>query len=171
MTSDVSSHVSEDTLDLDVDSSPLSQSLLAISNHPDCPSSPGYFEGIPTNNQPRRLASMPDAADYFVRGTKQPLSMVFPAQIDLRGNYSRLLPYFNLPETVMNLPHLYFLILSLPLAIQIELKDLRKCRAQFELRLLNDDIYPELAIRASSSAYETCVVFFNEVHTQRNGSK
>jgi len=70
----------------------LAQSLLAVSHHPDCPTSANFFDNIPKENQPRRLNFMPD----------RPLILVFPAEIDNEGKYSRNSRYFN------NVPSLMF---------------------------------------------------------------
>jgi hypothetical protein len=79
---------------------PLVRSLLAVSSHPDCPSTAGFFDGVPEINQPRRLASALDSADYFVDAKGEPLVLVFPAELDFLGRYSRCGPYFNLPDNV-----------------------------------------------------------------------
>jgi hypothetical protein len=80
--------------------SPLAQSLLTFSHHPNCPAVPGFFDNVAEEDQPRRLASMPNTADYFVDNTGQPIVLVFPAQLDFEGKYSRTGTYFNLPTSV-----------------------------------------------------------------------
>jgi hypothetical protein len=109
---DISSHSQADRLsplslsDTDLHSkafhsrSPLAQSLISLSNHPNCPAVSGFFDNVAVDNQPRRLASMPDSADYFVDTDGQPILLVFPAELDFEGKYSRVGSYFNLPATV-----------------------------------------------------------------------
>jgi hypothetical protein len=46
---------------------------------------------------------------------------------------------------------------------------LRKTRAQFELRLLDDPDLPEDVVGASWSAYRTACVLLNETEERRNG--
>src|ERR1700734_1960964 len=53
--------------------SPLAQSLLAFSYHPNCPAVSGFFDNVALEDQPRRLSFMPDTADYFVDNKGQPI--------------------------------------------------------------------------------------------------
>ena len=53
----------------------------------------------------------------------------------------------------------------------LDINDLRRTRAMFELRLLNNTDCPDEAVRASCAAYETLVVLHNEVEAKRNSSK
>jgi hypothetical protein len=80
--------------------SPLSQSLLAVANHPNCPSVTGFFDKVAIENQPRRVSTMPDNADYFVDTDGNPLLLVFPAELDMEGRYCQSSVYFNLPNKV-----------------------------------------------------------------------
>lgn|ERR1700722_2349060 len=91
--------------------SPLAQSLLTFASLPTSPSSPGFFDKVPSERQPRTLKGMPDQAEYFVLNDTEPLVMTLLAEIDHRGNYNRLAPYFSLPLSV--LPSYTFIYLSL----------------------------------------------------------
>jgi len=150
----------------------LAQSLIAFSYHPNCPASPGYFTNVPVHDQPRRLSSMPDNADYFVFDDGSPLRMVFPAELDLEGKYSRTGLYFNLPQSVCY----YFtgsskLSSALTVSLQFDVRILQRTRAQFELRMLDTADCPIEAVRASRAAYDAMVALEGEVETKRNGSK
>jgi hypothetical protein len=80
----------------------LEQSLLAVSFHPCSPfANPDFIQGIPMVNQPRRLESMSDTADYFVDKEGCPLVLVFPAELDLRGKFNRNDLYFGQPAKVI----------------------------------------------------------------------
>jgi len=147
---------------------PLAQSLLTIASLPNCPYSPDFFLDVPTDCQPRPLKGMPDNADYFVRNETEPLVMIFPAEIDHNGSFSRLAPYFSLPRSVrLHYTIVYHLLTFL--SAQIDLNDLRRARAQFELRLLNDSDSPPVAIKASRAAYEVALALYNEVESERKG--
>src|ERR1700722_100664 len=147
---------------------PLSKSLLAVASLPTCPFTPGFFDNVPSERQPRTLKGMVDYAEYFVRKDTDPLVMTFPAEIDYHGKYSRMAPYFNLPQSVF--PFYTYIFKSYePYTVEIEVRDLRKCRAQFELRLLNESDCPIAAVKASWSAYEAALALYNEVETERNG--
>src|ERR1700722_16102566 len=80
--------------------SPLAQSLISFSYHPSCPAVSGFFDNVAVDDQPRRLAFMPDTADYFVDNDGQPITLVFPAELDFAGKYGRAGAYFNLPASV-----------------------------------------------------------------------
>ena len=84
--------------------SPLAQSLITLSSHPNCPAVAGFFDNVAEDDQPRRLSFMPDTADYFVDIDGQPIRLVFPAELDMEGKFSRAGAYFNLPETVSQNP-------------------------------------------------------------------
>jgi len=101
MSSSTLSENSDDSFQYTDIDNPLAQSLLTLCALPYCPSSPRFFDDVPSEDQPRPLKGMPDAADYFVRKGR-PLIMTFPAEVDLCGNYSRLGPYFSLPENSVN---------------------------------------------------------------------
>jgi len=90
-------------------SSPLAQSLIAFSCHPNCPADLGFFDNVAEDNQPRQLAFMPDTADYFVDNDGQPILLVFPAELDFEGKYSRAGSYFNLSTSVSQIST-YFLL-------------------------------------------------------------
>ena len=106
---DISSHSQADRLspllfsDTDLHSkSPLAQSLISLSYHPNCPAVSGFFDNVAVDNQPRRLSFMPDGADYFVDNDGQPILLVFPAELDFEGKYSRVGSYFNLPGATVS---------------------------------------------------------------------
>jgi hypothetical protein len=86
----------------DTESSPLLLSLLAVSYHHNCPFTDAKFvtKNVPEINQPRRLSSMPDNAEYFVNTKGELFSIVFPAELDFNGKYNRTGPYFNLSDEV-----------------------------------------------------------------------
>jgi hypothetical protein len=135
----------------EVDTDPLSQSLLLISRHAHCPAAQDFFEYVPSHeeNQPRRLLSMADSAEYFVGRDGLPLILVFPAEIDLEGKYAKSTLYFNLPP-------------------KVDVGDLKKARSVFELRLLNSTDCPDEAVRASRAAYDALVVLYNETEDKFN---
>jgi hypothetical protein len=83
---------------------PLAQSLLQITYHDDSPTSHNFISRFPKENQPRHVASMGDNTDYFVSENGEPGSLVFPAEIDFEGRFSRCGPYLNLPSMVSNYP-------------------------------------------------------------------
>jgi hypothetical protein len=78
--------------------SDLYLSLEAALKHPSCVSET-WMETIGDfKNNPRSLPYAPynDGALYYVDDKQKPLSMAFPAVIDLNGKFSKIGPYFNL---------------------------------------------------------------------------
>ncbi|KIJ08062.1 hypothetical protein PAXINDRAFT_182347 [Paxillus involutus ATCC 200175] len=98
---------------------------------------------------------MRDTAEYWVTSTGDLLSFKFPARIDRNGQFGRLGPYFNLPST------------------GLDINALKKTRAQFELRTLDesDTECPPQAMACSNTTLETLITLYNEVEAARAGDR
>ncbi|KAG2142126.1 hypothetical protein BD769DRAFT_1662256 [Suillus cothurnatus] len=108
---------------------------------------------VPSVNNPRPLRVMGDNAEYWVNDAGEPFTFKFPATLDLEGQFDRSGPYFNLPRT------------------GLDAGAIKKMRAQFEVRPLEiqaRDIYPEEAIKCSSSAIDMLNVLHGEAEEARN---
>ena len=81
-----------------IPSNPLHHSLIAFSFHPNCPSTPGFFDKVAVDDQPCHVSSASDSADYFVDNKGHPISIVFPAELYLEGKYNCTGVYFNQPQ-------------------------------------------------------------------------
>jgi len=79
---------------------PLYVSLLASVASPGAVTLDMVTKNIATENNPRPLKTkMDDGAEYWVDNRGELLTLKFPARLDYAGKYSRLGPYFNLPDT------------------------------------------------------------------------
>lgn len=78
--------------------SDLFLSLEAALKHPNCVSETWVETIGDFKNNPRSLPYAPynDGALHYVDNKQKPLSMAFPAVIDLNGKFSKIGPYFNL---------------------------------------------------------------------------
>jgi hypothetical protein len=73
-------------------------SLQEALKHPSCVSDKWIDSIGDFTNNPRPLRYPPynDGAHYYVDRQQKPLSMAFPAVLDLNGKYGKIGPYFNL---------------------------------------------------------------------------
>ena len=79
---------------------PLYVSLLASVASPGVVTLDMVTKNIATENNPCPLKTkMDNGAEYWVDNRGELLTLRFPARLDYAGKYSRLGPYFNLPET------------------------------------------------------------------------
>ncbi|KAG2750137.1 hypothetical protein P692DRAFT_20874652 [Suillus brevipes Sb2] len=136
--------------------SPLLTSLLG------CVTSSGAFtqqvveQHIPMENNPRPLsARMGDNAEYWVDQSGDILHLKFPAKLDFGGQWSRLGPYFSLPDS------------------GLDAASLKRARGHFELHLLSPDDnesseYPTEALEMSRRVIETLSALATEVEDARN---
>ncbi|KAG2124102.1 hypothetical protein BD769DRAFT_1359057 [Suillus cothurnatus] len=130
---------------------------------------------VPSVNNPRPLRVMGDNAEYWVNDGGEPFTFKFPATLDLQGQFDRSGPYFNLPRTgVSTWTSLLALKINLIIHHQLDVVAIKKMRAQFEVRPLDNqarDTYPEEAIRCSSSAIDMLNVLHGEAEEVRNACK
>lgn len=91
------------------ESSALWNSLLHTIAHPNavCRS---LVETLAPQNNPRPLRGvMSDVADYWVKGSGEPIAFRFPAKINRAGQFTKFGPYFNLPNQGVRSPGYMFL--------------------------------------------------------------
>ena len=63
------------------------------------------LENIPTTNNPRPFAAqMGDKAEYWADGNGDLLILKFPARLNAHGMYTRIGPYFSLPDSGVSSP-------------------------------------------------------------------
>lgn len=159
--------------------SPLYISLLAstLSRGAFCADSCGY-ENIPEENNPRPLRrQMGDKAEYWLNGIGELLIMKFPARLEFNGQFSRLGPYFNLFDSGVRTSLVAATTLTLPLwGLQIDISNLKKTRAQFELHFLapeDEDSadYPDEAMEMSRRVLDTLSALSTAVEDRRNAGE
>ncbi|KAG1837644.1 hypothetical protein DFJ58DRAFT_734248 [Suillus subalutaceus] len=108
---------------------------------------------VPAANNPRPLRFTADNAEYWVNDAGEAFTFRFPAMIDFDGQLDRTGPYFNLPQT------------------GLDLGVLKKMCAQFEIHPLEveaQDKYPEEAIKCHSLAFNMLNVLHGEAEEARN---
>ncbi|KAG2149784.1 hypothetical protein BD769DRAFT_1381529 [Suillus cothurnatus] len=137
--------------------SPLYLSLLASVSSAGAVTKEAVGEkNIPMENNPRPLLTqMGDKAEYWVNGSGDLLCLKFPARLDFHGHYSHLGPYFNLPDS------------------GLDLASLKRARGHFELHFLSPDDeesaqYPQEALDMSCRVLETLSALTTEVEDVRN---
>ncbi|KAG1772159.1 hypothetical protein EDD22DRAFT_842525 [Suillus occidentalis] len=132
--------------------SALWRSLYVLSQEPRAVND-NTVSSVPSANNPRPLRVMGDNAEYWVNDSGEIFTFKFPGTLDLEGQYDRSGPYFNLPRT------------------GLDLFALKRMRAQFEVRPLDvsaTDVYPQEAIRCSSTALDMLNVLHGEAEDARN---
>ncbi|KAG2119965.1 hypothetical protein BD769DRAFT_1362081 [Suillus cothurnatus] len=115
---------------------------------------------VPSVNNPRPLRVMGDNAEYWVNDAGEPFTFKFPATLDLEGQFDCSGPYFNLPHTGVR--------------TWLDAGAIKKMRAQFEvcpLEIQARDIYPEEAIKCSSSTIDMLNVLHGKAEEARNTCK
>ncbi|KAG1733089.1 hypothetical protein EDD22DRAFT_852641 [Suillus occidentalis] len=146
----VSSHASEDSISAQENEdgyhrSALWRSLFVLSQDLRAVNE-HTVSSVPTTNNPRPLRVMGDNAEYWVNDSSDIFTFKFPATLDLE----------EAPTT------------------QLDLFALKRMRAQFEIRPLDadaTDVYPEEAIRCSSTAIDMLNVLHGEAEDARNTCK
>ncbi|KAG1849009.1 hypothetical protein F4604DRAFT_1528647, partial [Suillus subluteus] len=110
---------------------------------------------MPLVNNPHPLRVMSDNADYWVNDAGEPFTFKFPTTLDVEGQFDHSGPYFNLPHT----------------GVSLDIVAIKKMRAQFEVCPLDiqaHDIYPEEAIRCSSSTIDMLNMLHSKAEDVRN---
>ncbi|KAG1869159.1 hypothetical protein C8R48DRAFT_771323 [Suillus tomentosus] len=113
-------------------------------------------DSVPFANNPRPMSiQMGDKAEYWADKDGDLLVFKFPAILDVNGMYTRIGPYFGMPDS------------------GLDVGVLRKARAHFELHFLSpedeeSDQYPEEVLTMSARFFDLLSALITDVEDARN---
>ena len=119
-----------------------------------------FAKSLPVSNNPAPRTGQGDSAHYWMDQAGNILQLKFPAVITTAGTNSKIGPYFNLPFDGVS-RSFHFLPSQLLIMCKIDVKTLKKTRAQFQVRPLSPDEYLEEAVACSAAALNGLLYMFS----------